>query len=395
MATHGGRKASHADSRPTGRSARRVGVTVGAQTSASRGRWLRSRYGAPVFLLLGCVDPGVLDIAGADPDETGGAEAGDSGEPDTGETAGDASWNRFVDGRADAMDALAEPVAVCVERLDTVEPLFGGCYDWHSAVHGHFALLAASRAGGSESWAALVDERLTSEAIAGETSALRLGRPSEVPYGYAWLLRLVVERRAQGLFDLDAIGLIAADALSGWLARLSDGQRIGAVHANDYGNYSWALVNLWAWAEDTGDVERAAALVDLARELRELPCDLRSELTNEANFFPACLMRAHALATILPDDEVEAWLTDELPDEFPLAPVTAITSAHVSGLNFSRAWGLWSLYEATGDERWRSMVQTHVEWHLDHPEYWAENYDAYAHWVPQFGVYALALSGTD
>ena len=38
------------------------------------------------------------------------------------------------------------------------------------------------------------------------------------------------------------------------------------------------------------------------------------------------------------------------------------------------------------------MYETHVEWHLDHPEYWAENYDAYAHWVPQFGVYAVALS---
>jgi hypothetical protein len=93
---------------------------------------------------------------------------------------------------------------------------------------------------------------------------------------------------------------------------------------------------------------------------------------------------------VLPPDEAAAWLEGALPADYPITPVTNISSAHTSGLNFSRSWGLWSLHDATGDPAWRSRLVEHVEWQMDHPEYWAEDYVSYSHWVPQFGVYALA-----
>src|SRR5438552_860208 len=37
---------------------------------------------------------------------------------------------------------LAEPVDACLRRRDTDSPIFHGCVDWHSSVHGAAALLS-------------------------------------------------------------------------------------------------------------------------------------------------------------------------------------------------------------------------------------------------------------
>ncbi len=56
-----------------------------------------------------------------------------------------------------------------------------------------------------------------------------------------------------------------------------------------------------------------------------------------------------------------------------LTPILSPTQAHVAGLNFSRAWGLWALYQATGDAQWRSPYVDHAVVHMEQPAYWAED----------------------
>jgi hypothetical protein len=51
---------------------------------------------------------------------------------------------------------LARQVAYCSGRQDTAHPAFRGCIDWHSAVHGVWALLAYQRATGDAQYAGLV-----------------------------------------------------------------------------------------------------------------------------------------------------------------------------------------------------------------------------------------------
>ena len=65
---------------------------------------------------------------------------------------------------------------------------------------------------------------------------------------------------------------------------------------------------------------------------------------------------------------------------------------HVAGLNFSRAWGLWALWEASGDTHYRDLYVEHVWRHVAQPSYWAEDYWAHSHWIAQFGVHAIWLS---
>jgi hypothetical protein len=68
---------------------------------------------------------------------------------------------------------------------------------------------------------------------------------------------------------------------------------------------------------------------------------------------------------------------------------------HVAGLNFSRTWGLWSIWEATGILAYRDLYRAHIDKEMAQPQYWNARYGNYSHWVAQFGVYGLALSFAD
>jgi len=119
-------------------------------------------------------------------------------------------------------------------------------------------------------------------------------------------------------------------------------------------------------------------------------CPFSQEEVDADDFFPPCLHRARLLVTVLGPDEQTAWLAGWLPDAPTLTPIDMPPAAHISGLNFSRAWGLWSLYKASDVVAYRDLFLDHMITHLYHPQYWAEDYYKYAHWVAQFGVYAIS-----
>ena len=87
-------------------------------------------------------------------------------------------------------------------------PAFYGCYDWHSAVHGHWLLVRLLRLFPDAPFAsrarAEVSRSLTVANILAEAAYLSGdGRASfERPYGLAWLLQLAAELR--GWDDPDA-----------------------------------------------------------------------------------------------------------------------------------------------------------------------------------------------
>ena len=93
-----------------------------------------------------------------------------------------------------ALRALAAPIRAAVLRRDTGHAAFHGCWDWHSAVHGHWAILRVARVSGQvEAEAAWVEAQLTEAGIADEAALLRQHPRFEDPYGRAWFLRLALE----------------------------------------------------------------------------------------------------------------------------------------------------------------------------------------------------------
>ena len=52
--------------------------------------------------------------------------------------------------RVEYLSSLSVAVELGVSRKDTEHPAFCGCIDWHSSVHGTYALLVASRLTGED-----------------------------------------------------------------------------------------------------------------------------------------------------------------------------------------------------------------------------------------------------
>jgi hypothetical protein len=292
------------------------------------------------------------------------------------------------------------PILACSDRVDTGHPAFHGCIDWHSHVHATYALHVIHRVTGEQMWLDAANDTLEPTALAGELADLQDGGiANELPYGYAWFLLLAVEReRTTGQTDLVPMATEIASQLSTAYAAEPVDALADQVLADDYANASWPALNMRRWSDHAGDAPLQAQVATMIDDVWLLPAlDDACPLADDAmptDFFPPCLHRAMAIVGIAARGDASAWLDTWLPPAYELTPlgVADVTDAHLAGVNFSRAWGLWHLWLATGDTHWRDLYVAHVEAHMALPELWAENYQAYAHWVAQFGVHAIALS---
>ena len=306
------------------------------------------------------------------------------------------SWKSFCELRLDYLTALVTTVAEGVKRRDTAHPGFCGCIDWHSCVHGLYALLTASRLTGDPQWATIAESRLQPEQLEQELASVHRGElDHELPYGYAWFLKLAQEQeRWSGKTDLLPLATELTKRLKQWVFSLSDSQVISHAQNRAYRNLSWAVLNLWEWAQFKNDRILLEALSEFTRKgllLHDNQIPLSSdEIIDE--FFPASLQRTRAILHTLPPDDARTWLESFYRNGFAIRPVEQPTSAHTAGLNFSRSWGFWDLFQWTGNTKFRDLYVEHIVTQMERPQYWRDDYKKYSHWVAQFGIYAIALS---
>jgi len=308
----------------------------------------------------------------------------------------DTPWEHFCQSRENHLAALVYPVAQGVLRQDTNHPAFSGCIDWHSCVHGLYALLVVSRLINEPQWANLAESRFNPDKLEQELVSVQRGEINqELPYGFAWLLKLAQEReRFFGKQDLLPLAIEIAKRLEGWVLSLTSEEILRHTQHPAYGNLSWALLNLWEWIQFREEKTRAEKLVEFTRK-ELLPLDQAvplslDETTNE--FFSVTLQRTRVLLAMLPREEMKKWLEAFYGEGIFLQPVEHPSTPHSAGLNFSRSWGFWDLYLHTGKRMFRDQYLNHVVTHLQSPPYWRDDYKRYSHWVPQFGIYAIALS---
>lgn len=302
---------------------------------------------------------------------------------------------------------LAGPHDVGTPRQLT--PAFYGCFDWHSAVHGHWLLARLARRFPDAPLAAraraALDQSLTPEAIAGEVAYV--GRDDrtgfERPYGLAWLLQLAVELRAWDDPDarrwaqtLAPLERLAAERLRTWVPKLSH-----PIRSGEHSQTGFALGLLLDWARQTGD---AALAMELEAEVRRLyaddrACALHLEPSGH-DFLSPCLGAADLVRRVLPPAELSRWLDRALP-EIPTdggagwLPVAGATDrrdgklVHLDGLSLSRAWMLDGLEHGLppADPRGKALraaAQRHAEAGLAAVS--DEGYEG-GHWLASFAVY--------
>ncbi len=294
---------------------------------------------------------------------------------------------------------LAALPAVCTQKHDTDHVVFHGCIDWHSSVHGNWALMAYAALTRDRQYDRLVDDALTADGIAAEQKKLAAEPYFEMPYGRAWFLRLAIAhgKRHGKTYITD----MADDVARSIFDRYSQtGPRPFVL---EYDNPAWAMINLLDYVDYRRTLTPPAtplpdrdALAPLMRPFlnTSVPCSLQDEAAHP-QFMSICGNWAALLAMWLSPDEARAAIDKLVPDIDTAMPVTTPINAHHYGLNFSRAWSAWIVYSRTGDKRWGEMFARHMEFMEAHPEWWSFDYNQVGHWVAQFGVFAWERFLTD
>lgn len=294
-------------------------------------------------------------------------------------------------------------------------PVFFGCFDWHSSVHGHWLLARLARLYPQADFAAAaraaLDASFTQAKVAAELSYLQgAGRVSfERPYGLGWLLQLIGELRAWPDPDaqrwaaiLRPLELEAAARIRSWLPKLRYPIRVG-----EHAQTAFAFGLIRDWSVVAGDAGMRELIDERSRSyyLADVNCPLDYEPSGE-DFLSPCLAEADLIRRVLPPIEFAGWLGRFLPRLSSqssaewLAPGIVTDRAdpklaHIDGLNLSRAWMLEGIASGlpTGDLRRRALdgaAALHAEAAL--PAVTGEHYEG-GHWLGSFAVYLLGGSG--
>lgn len=322
------------------------------------------------------------------------------------------SWDGFKADRVEMLEKLIKPVEHCFVQNDPVDSgssIFDGCYDWHSAAHGAYSLQALYGLTGNQSYLDTLESKITPESLAAELQYMQTTiRNRENPYGFAWFLSLVREREVTtGKHDMRPHAAESVARIRTLIDGLTPQQMIDRVLVPNYPNVSWALIHLQLWAEYTGDEELAGYVHQQTERILLNPaldtlCPVSADTTqNHREFFPPCLMRLAAMAQTwdVPSATLDAWISERVPADLWIDPVIQPVRNHSHALNFSRAYALWHIYEATGNTLHRDNFTHLIRYQVSRPDLWtledAElGYDV-SHWVAQFGIRAIMQTFRD
>jgi hypothetical protein len=295
----------------------------------------------------------------------------------------------LLEANTDTAEAFAAVIRPALARKDTGHIAFHGCIDWHSAVHGAWALTAYTRMTGDRQHEAFIHEVLAPKKIAAERAHLAERLEFEMPYGRAWFLRLAREHRQT--FGTDALEPMASDVLASLLARYQ--RHRPDPQSGSYQSDSWALLNMLDYAESSKNTVAAVQVRTLVKK-HFVPSTAACGYHLEHPEFMAVVTNwAWLVSRVIEPEAFEDWVQAFFTQAGLPEPVTDPISWHHHGLNFSRAWGLWALYEATSTPAARNAYLAayvaHFRQNFDRPEWWRGSYEGIAHWVPQFGMLAL------
>ena len=294
-------------------------------------------------------------------------------------------------------------------------PAFSGCFDWHSAVHGHWSMVRVLRRypdlAEAPSLREALGRHLTPELLERELAFFQRESTAhfERPYGWGWFLRLHGE-----LSDWDdPDGRRWAQATAPLADLISKQMQVYVsvlnvpVREGTHSNTAYALVHALDVAERIDDGPLAAVIRQRAEDLygQDRDCPTAYEPSGE-DFISPCLVEADLMRRVLPSEAYVPWLEDFLPDPrdprfIPVATPVDVTApkdasiGHLIGLAFQRAAAYRGIAGALPPEHprtavYRALATVHVQ------AGWDQMYDSGyggAHWLSSFALYALTDAG--
>lgn len=285
-----------------------------------------------------------------------------------------------------------------------LHPIFYGSFDWHSCVHGYWMLARLHRLfpamRHADAIEALFAQAFTEQKIAAELAYLARpeSRGFERPYGWAWALMLAAELHRTPYAQLyRPLETDFVARFTTFLPLLTYPVRTG-VHTST----AFALSLAAEYAAVANDGAFHALLTSRARAWFGADCAAAAWEPSGDDFLSPTLCEAEAMHRLLPAGEFLLWfdaflprLSDGKPEALFAPAIVSDRSdgktAHLDGVNLSRAWCMKSLAVTSNDEpRCRVLLESaerHLEAALPHVagDYMGE------HWLASFAT--LALTG--
>jgi len=294
-----------------------------------------------------------------------------------------------------------------------LHPIFYGCFDWHSSVHGHWLLARAlAMFPGTElanNITTVFDEQFTEEKITKEVEYFQKEPSYERTYGWAWLLKLQEELERSEAEAGPAWAEVLRPLTQGIVSLWTEFQPklVYPLRVGQHTNTAFGLSLAIDYARTIGDT----SFEDLIKHnssvffLVDEACPLNYEPSG-SDFLSPCLQEVDLMVKVVEaeDNQFNDWVRRFLPqlfeDDFELEPGQVIDRTdgklvHLDGLNFSRAWCLYNLARrlASMDQGLEEVAarlirtgDTHIRASMENVV--GSDY-AGSHWLATFLMYAL------
>ncbi len=217
---------------------------------------------------------------------------------------------------------------------------FYGCYDWHSAVNSAWTLVKLLKMYPDMPTAPAIRDELNRHFgvsnIAGEVEFFKTTGTYEMPYGYAWLLRLQGELKSWN--DPDAVRWAAniqplATLMSGRMVTYLNGLK-QPIRTGVHPNTVMAMDNSLFYAAHF-DPQLDSAIHRNATRLfeRDIHCNTAAE-PGHSDFASPCLYEAVIMGQLMDRADFLKWLDRFLP---PIQSVAFRSETKTLGLEFAES----------------------------------------------------------
>ncbi|MEO0425221.1 MAG: DUF2891 domain-containing protein [Pseudomonadota bacterium] len=286
-----------------------------------------------------------------------------------------------------------------------LHPVFYGCFDWHSAVHGHWSIVALLRRfpelERADQALQVLAEHLTADKVAKEVEYFngKHNKTYERTYGWAWLLKLDQELAAWDTplantlhRNLQPLSELIVERYLEFLPKLNY-----AIRNGEHPNTAFGLTFAFDYAQHHGHDALLNAVGEAARRFyaQDENCPLAWE-PGGYDFLSPCLTEIDVMRRVLATDAFHRWLEGFLPSlvkpgyALEVGRVSDRSDGklvHLDGLNFSRAWALLGLADQFPDRygHLRAVATEHIQYSMPHLV--GDSYEG-GHWLGSFALYA-------
>jgi len=287
-----------------------------------------------------------------------------------------------------------------------LHPAFYGCFDWHSAVHGHWSLVSLLKQFPNLERKDEIQQKLLQN-ISKENIAQELlyfegqyNASFERTYGWAWLLKLAEELHTWN-------GSVVAEELEVNLQSLTDlivrkyleflPKLNYPIRVGEHSNTAFGLSFAYDYAVAVGHDELRVLIENRAKDFYndDQDCPIEWEPSG-FDFLSPCLEEAALMKRVLSVEDFKVWIGGFLPElsdesfDWSVGEVSDRTDGklvHLDGVNFSRAWSLNYVAKGLSEyQHLQNLANKHINYSL--PSIVGDSYEG-GHWLGSFAIYAL------